>query len=104
MADSPLKPRRVVAASCLAIFLLVGCGGSPWPTAPVHGTVTLDGKPLDNGRVTFVPKAGRGASGIIQSDGTFKMETLNIVARDKTRLGHYHILQREYHLAVENKF
>jgi antitoxin component YwqK of YwqJK toxin-antitoxin module len=38
------------------------------------------------------------------SRGTFKMETLNIVARDKTSLGHYHILQKEYHLAVENKF
>ncbi len=38
------------------------------------------------------------------SKGTFKMETLNIVARDKTRLNHYHILQKEYHLAVENRF
>lgn len=38
------------------------------------------------------------------SKGTFKMETLNIVARDKSRLDHYHILQKEYHLAVENKF
>lgn len=38
------------------------------------------------------------------SKGTFKMETLNIVARDKSRLNHYHILQKEYHLAVENKF
>ena len=38
------------------------------------------------------------------SKGTFKMETLNIIARDKSRLNHYHILQKEYHLAVENKF
>ena len=38
------------------------------------------------------------------SKGTFKMETLNIVARGKTKLDHYHILQKEYHLAVENKF
>jgi antitoxin component YwqK of YwqJK toxin-antitoxin module len=38
------------------------------------------------------------------SKGTFKMETLNIVARDKSSLDHYHILQKEYHLAVENKF
>lgn len=38
------------------------------------------------------------------SKGTFKMETLNIIAKDKTRLNHYHILQKEYHLAVENKF
>jgi antitoxin component YwqK of YwqJK toxin-antitoxin module len=38
------------------------------------------------------------------SKGTFKMETLNIVARDKSALNHSHILQKEYHLAVENKF
>jgi len=38
------------------------------------------------------------------SKGTFKMETLSIIARDKTRLNHTHILKKEYHLAVENKF
>lgn len=38
------------------------------------------------------------------SKGTFKMETLNIVAKDGTSLDHDHILQKEYHLAVENKF
>jgi len=38
------------------------------------------------------------------SKGTFKMETINIVARVKTSLNNYHILQREYHLALENKF
>lgn len=38
------------------------------------------------------------------SKGTFKMETLNFIARDKTRFNHYHISQKEYHLAVENKF
>lgn len=47
---------------------------------------------------------GTGKLRFFLSKGTFKMETLNIVARDKTRLNHYHILQREYHLAVENKF
>jgi len=36
--------------------------------------------------------------------GTFKMETINIVARVKTSLKNYHIIQREYHLAVENKY
>ena len=36
--------------------------------------------------------------------GTFKMETLNLVARIETNLGHTRILQREYYLAVENPF
>jgi antitoxin component YwqK of YwqJK toxin-antitoxin module len=38
------------------------------------------------------------------SKGTFKMETLNIVAKDRSSLDHDHILQKEYNLAVENKF
>lgn len=47
---------------------------------------------------------GRGTMEFYVSKGTFKMETLNIVAREKTSLGNYLILQREYHLAVEHKF
>ena len=47
---------------------------------------------------------GKAELSFLISKGTFKMETLNIVARDKSRLNHYHILQKEYHLAVENKF
>lgn len=35
--------------------------------------------------------------------GSFRMETLNLLAVAKTRLGHTLILQRAYHLAVENK-
>jgi len=49
-------------------------------------------------------KNGRAELSFHVSKGTFKMETLNIVARDKSRLDHYHILKKEYHLAVENKF
>ena len=47
---------------------------------------------------------GKAELSFLITKGTFKMETLNIVARDKSRLNHYHILQKEYHLAVENKF
>lgn len=46
---------------------------------------------------------GRGEILFHVSRGTFKMETLNIVARIKTSLGNPLILQKEYHLAVENK-
>jgi len=54
----------------------------------------LSGLPTEN---------GRGSMQIHVSKGTFKMETLNIVARIKTSLGNTLILQKEYHLAVENK-
>ena len=38
------------------------------------------------------------------SKGSFKMETINIICRAKTSLDNYQILQREYNLALENKF
>jgi antitoxin component YwqK of YwqJK toxin-antitoxin module len=47
---------------------------------------------------------GTGEMEFYVSKGTFKMETLNIVAREKTSLGNFLIVQREYHLAVEHKF
>lgn len=41
-------------AGCL--LLLVGCGGDR--RQPLEGTVTLDGKPLDEGAISFVPLPG----------------------------------------------
>ena len=41
----------------LALLLASGCGGSGIPTAPVSGTITLNGQPAPGVEVTFVPKA-----------------------------------------------
>jgi len=58
-----------------------------------------------NEKLTAVPtENGIGKIKVFVPKGTFKMETLNLVARIKTSLGHTRILQQEYHLAVENKF
>lgn len=71
-------------ASLLALLVLsAGCGGSTKPpTAPTTGIVTIDGKPLTQGRVTTEPvakapgeKPGKAGFGIIQSDGTFVLST-----------------------------
>jgi hypothetical protein len=42
----------------LLLVLLSGCGGGGPQVAPVSGTVTLDGKPLPNAEVMFVPVGG----------------------------------------------
>ena len=59
----------------LTVVLLVtvwGCGRTP--TAHVTGTVTLDGKPLPTGTVTFYPMtAGRPAYGEINAIGRYEM-------------------------------
>jgi hypothetical protein len=44
---------------CACVWIaLVGCGGPK--TVPVHGTATLEGKPLDRGVVFFNPDASKG--------------------------------------------
>lgn len=62
---------------CLMIVIMAGCGSSAseLATAPVVGTVTVNGKPLGKGTVVFVPERGRGANGIIRPDGTFILTT-----------------------------
>ncbi|MCG8586697.1 MAG: hypothetical protein MI757_18495 [Pirellulales bacterium] len=44
----------VIAALGVA---LVGCSGGPnYPTATLAGKVTIDGKPMENGRMQFIPQ------------------------------------------------
>ena len=74
----------LVAGSGL-VFLIGGCSNDPnMPKlGKVNGTVTYQGKPLDAGRVVFTPAAGKGgesgqgATGEINSNGTYEMTTFN---------------------------
>jgi len=45
----------------------------------VNGTITLDGKPLPEAVITFVPEGGGGhqASGMSGSDGSFRLTTFS---------------------------
>ena len=54
--------------------LLAGCGGSY--DATISGKVMMNGSPLSKGTVSFHPLAGGPvATGSIQSDGTFTVQT-----------------------------
>lgn len=67
--------RRTVVGGALAfVGLAAGCG-SRENLAPVEGIVRLNGAPLSRGIVTFLPQAGRSASGAIGNDGTFELGT-----------------------------
>ncbi|QDT99554.1 hypothetical protein [Gimesia aquarii] len=61
---------------CMFLLTVIGCGGGPdrSSTAPVSGTVTLDGAPLASGTITFETTGSRPASGVIK-DG----EILNVM-------------------------
>lgn len=62
----------------LALVLLVvltGCGGDD-RVSRVSGTVTLDGKPVGDASLTFMPQAGgRPAFGVTADDGTYELTT-----------------------------
>jgi hypothetical protein len=58
-------------------ILYPGCGKTPPPILEVEGVVLLDGKPLNNVEVRFLPMIDQGsqymARGITDKDGRFKL-------------------------------
>ena len=69
--------------SCSVLMIVSGCGGSApekaaslSSTVAVKGKVSLKGKPLTQGSVSFEPTdGGREAFGNINSDGSFTLTT-----------------------------
>ncbi|MBX9677372.1 MAG: hypothetical protein K2X38_01325 [Gemmataceae bacterium] len=52
-------PRLPSLLGALAFFAAIGCGG---PSAPVTGSVTYEGNPVEEGAITFLPTDGKEAS------------------------------------------
>jgi hypothetical protein len=78
------KVSHSLIASLLFITLatLASCNRSPFTVAPVHGKITVDDKPLFQGKVMFAPiaqadqeKPGKPAFGTIQSNGDYRLTT-----------------------------
>lgn len=62
--------------SSLALLALLGCGGGG--ADHVKGKVTLDGQPLKNALVAFIPMEGTkgvGGNGVTDADGAFTIKT-----------------------------
>jgi hypothetical protein len=70
---------RILVRSVFAV-VMAGCGGKEF--VPVEGRVTLNGKPLPEVEVKFLPdngKEGNTASAVTDADGRYKLES----SRDK---------------------
>jgi hypothetical protein len=52
-------------------FIFAGCGPSGPKIAYVTGRVTMDGKPLPNATIVFVPENGRPAGAKTDADGRY---------------------------------
>lgn len=69
----PVRPICLIGlmACCLSIM---GCGGE-MKVAPVSGTVTLDGAPLDGVSVVFEPQdGGRPSFGVTDQSGRYTLD------------------------------
>lgn len=63
----PLTFALAIAVS----FVMPGCGDEGPARQPVSGTITLDGKPLASGSITFAPLEGTTAATAEVRDGTY---------------------------------
>jgi len=64
----------LVAAAVLATAFVSGCGGNDGPElASVSGVVKLDGAPLKEAYVTFVPETGRPSYGGTDENGYYEL-------------------------------
>lgn len=67
----------------LLAFLVIGCSDSRFPLAPISGTITLDGEPLEGAEVVFAPMenknttvVGPASVGYTDQEGRFTLKTI----------------------------
>jgi hypothetical protein len=65
--------REVGLVLALSSLAFVGCGGDDDLKA-VSGTVTYQGKPVQDGLINFVAQGSRPFGGSIEADGTYSVE------------------------------
>jgi hypothetical protein len=66
----PVPRMGAPVLSAIVLWFVSGCGS----TAPVEGSVTLDGQPLGNATVVFRPTGGGPeAGGLTDADGKFNL-------------------------------
>jgi hypothetical protein len=80
----------VVVLAASAAGLVVGCGGGGGPSATVSGEVLVDGKPLEDGNITFTGPSGKINAGPISNgryEGVKAEPGLNKVSLSERRPG-----------------
>lgn len=73
------RPRRhggmtlLIHVCCTLLVGSLGCGDSRPTRVQVSGQVLIDGQPLKEGNIKFVPQGARPSSGRLDKDGNFTL-------------------------------
>ena len=88
-----------VLSATVAILLLAGCNSSMFEFADVEGRVLLDGQPVQEARVVFMPaaqgpngEAGPYSQGRTDADGRFKLKSVEESPRNGAVVGPHKII------------
>lgn len=97
----PIKALFTTMLAAGLSLTISGCGKGEFPLAPVSGKVTMNGDPLPNATVTFLPqlkpgekdtKSGPQSFGKTDSEGRFTLETVSdgsagaVIGQHKVRI------------------
>ncbi|AMV20785.1 hypothetical protein [Planctomyces sp. SH-PL14] len=63
-----------VGAAVVVAGMAAGCGSAGPEIVPVSGIIKLDGQPLDQATILFVPEKGRTAVGLTDASGTYRLQ------------------------------
>ena len=90
-------------------FIFTGCGYRRPAQVKTTGTVTLDGEPVENASLMFIPDSGRPASANTNTNGDFQVSSYG--GNDGLQAGNYRVMvtklvlkdrfQKQYDRAVE---
>jgi hypothetical protein len=86
---------------CVALaFTFTGCGYRRPTQVKTTGTVTLDGEPVSQASLMFIPDSGRPASGSTNTDGEFELSSYG--GNDGLPAGNYRVTVTK--LVLKDKF
>ena len=74
------------AVALMSMVLVTGCGSNDEGRASVRGKVTLNGEPVDGGRINFTPTGGGPQSGGVIREGEYDIPSTMGVAIGENRV------------------
>lgn len=97
-----MRCTSIAHTACFAVAFAVsssGCGGSKFEFASVEGRVVLDGEPVSEAKVIFMPattnekgESGPYSQGVTDANGHYELRTQDEAARSGAVVGRHRVI------------